>query len=1059
MQRMLLFVLGVLSAIVLLSAKNSSAIDSQKVQAFIGQDLHLSGKKLLSSQLSTGEHALLFENGFEMSIGAWEFSGDKAVVWLQSKTTEFQGRVRVDYSTIVYMTGKISVKQLQGGKSTDLSQTIVENGQGQVVRFVVRGEVFVTADEMETGDPSERELYKKAKAQVKPIEQKFLIQKEAIVPEFKEEVPAEKAAVKKPAARKVRKKAVGKGGVAAKKEEKPAEGKMVEVKEITAPQAKEVEEANEVEVAAAWEEAAAEAGQAPSVKKEVKFIYPVNFSPVGGAKPKMESTRTEDGRDVATVIGRLYVWQKQDEKGRLLEMQADNAVIFYSSRSMSEKEKGESQGIMGKSPVQAIYLSGDVVMSEGQRTIKTDELYYDFYQKKAIAVNAVMRTFDSTRGIPIYVRAAKMRQVAENKFAADNITITTSEFYQPQVSITASSIIITDTTTVDEEMKKVSDSSYDAEMRDVRMKMGKQTVFYWPFMRANLWRPDIPIKSLRIGSNRIMGTSVESQWFLARILGLKEPKGTDSTLDVDYYSKRGFGTGVGIDYERDTYFGNIKSYLISDHGEDRLGRIDSRRDLKPDEELRGRFSWEHRQFMPYNWQLTAGISYLSDEHFLESFYRNEFGTRSQETYVHLKRTQDNWSLSFLGKGRINDFADELEELPSGEYHLTGQSLFDDRMTLYSDTQVGRLRQRIGEDHQIEMNEEFYTFASHRTELDIPMRIQPFKVVPYAAGTFGYDDRSGFQRSLVDGSPTGEPGEEQVWVGEAGIRVFPQPWWKVYPNAKSRLLDIDQLRHIIKPGFTAAVFNDNTSAFEQRDVFNFSLAQILQTKRGPLDQQRNVDWMRLDLEATFVDHQDEATDAGPGPSRFIWNKPFVPMRVYSAPEIFNGDLQPPSLQRFETFGPSRNNFTADYIWRLSDTTAFLSDAYIDMQTGSVDQMNVGFARLLWPNLSYYIGTRYLKRVEVLDEKGSNAFTFAATYVIDMRYTLVFAQQFDFEYGKNIENEITLIRRYHRMCWGITYRADETLDDKAIIFSIWPQGVPEMGMGSNRRYSGLGGAAGY
>jgi hypothetical protein len=241
MQRMLLFVLGVLSATVLLSVKDSSAIDSQKVQAFIGQDLHLSGKKLLSSQLSTGEHTLLFENGFEMSIGAWEFSSDKAVVWLQSKTTEFQGRVRVDYSTTVYMTGKISVKQLQGGKSTDLSQTMVENGQGQVVRFAVRGEVFVTADEMETGDPSEREFYKKAKAQVKPIEQKFFVQKESLVPEFKEEVPVEKKTT-----------VAKKQAVAAKKTEKPAEGKMVEVKEITSPQAKAVEEANEVEVATEW---------------------------------------------------------------------------------------------------------------------------------------------------------------------------------------------------------------------------------------------------------------------------------------------------------------------------------------------------------------------------------------------------------------------------------------------------------------------------------------------------------------------------------------------------------------------------------------------------------------------------------------------------------------------------------------------------------------------------------------------------------------------------------------------------------------------------------------
>ncbi len=1055
MQRMQLFVLSVISVVVLLLAKETSAINSQNSQAFIGQDLQLGGKKLLSYQSSTGEHILVFENGFNMSIGAWEFSSDKAVVWLQSVTTEFQGRVRVDYNTNVYMTGKMAAKQLQGAKTTDLSQTMVENGQGEIVRFVVRGEVFITADEREIGDPSERELYKKAKAQVKPVEQKFFVQKEAIVPEFKEEVPPAKVPEKKAAAKKPAKKLVA----AEKKGGKAAESKMVEVKEITAPQAKAVAEANEAETAAAPpEEAAVGAEAVPVIKKEVKFTYPVNFSPVGDAALKIESTRTEDGRDIATVLGRIYVWQKQDEQGRLLELQADNAVIFYSGRRTSEKGKTETQGVLGKGPVQAIYLSGDVVMTEGQRTIRTDELYYDFYQKKAIAVNAVMKTFDAKRGVPIYVRAAKLRQVAEYQFAADNITITTDEFYQPQVSITASSIMITDTTAVEGEMKKLADSSYDAQMKDVRLKMGKQTVFYWPFMRANLQRPDIPIKSLRVGNNRTMGTSIESRWFLTRLLGLKEPHGTDTSLDLDYYSKRGFGTGVDVDYQQDTYFGSIKSYVINDHGEDRLGRIQSRRDLTPDEELRGRFSWEHRQYLPYNWQVTAGVSYLSDEHFLESFYRNEFNTKSQETYVHLKRTEDNWSLAFLGKGRINNFADELEELPSGEYHLTGQSLFDDRLTMYSDTQIGRFRQRIGEDHSTLIDENYYTFASHRTELDIPMRFGSLKVVPYAAGTFGYDDRSGFVRSLVDGSDTGEPGKEQVWVGEAGIRVFPQPWWKVYPNVKSRLWDVDQLRHIIQPSFTAAVFNDNTDAFEHRNIYNINLGQILQTKRGPEGQQRNVDWMRLDLGATFVSHQEDTTDGGPGPNRFIWNKPFVPMRVYSAPEIFNGDLQDPGLRRFETFGPTRNNYTADYIWRISDTTAFMSDAYIDMDSGTIDQFNVGFSRLLWPNLSYYVGTRYLKRLEVLDQRGSNAFTFAATYVIDPRYTLVFAQQYDFEYRANIESEVTLIRRYHRMCWGITYRADDSLDDQAIMFSIWPQGVPEMGMGS-RKYSELGGAAGY
>jgi hypothetical protein len=107
---------------------------------------------------------------------------------------------------------------------------------------------------------------------------------------------------------------------------------------------------------------------------------------------------------------------------------------------------------------------------------------------------------------------------------------------------------------------------------------------------------------------------------------------------------------------------------------------------------------------------------------------------------------------------------------------------------------------------------------------------------------------------------------------------------------------------------------------------------------------------------------------------------------------------------------------------------------------------------WPNLSYYIGSRYLKRFQVLDEKGSNVFTFAATYILDPRYTLVFSQQFDFDYGANLRSDITIIRRYHRLFYALTYSADESLDDQAIVFSIWPQGVPELALGP-RRYSGI------
>jgi hypothetical protein len=1065
-------------------------VSRQKGRAFTGQDLRMSGREVMSYQSDSGEHILVFQDGFSMSIGANQFSSRHAVVWAKGVTTEFLGESKIDYKVKAYLEGNVSVKKGKSAKTTDLSQTVVEDSKSMVVQFDVSGEVFVTADKREIADPRGLELYKRAEAAIVPVGPKFVVQPEAQVPELpKEEVrqerPAKEEAVvappkpKKEAAAVPPKPKKETAAVPAKPKKEVAAVTKAEKGRLPAPVKPRQSGLLEM-IFGAGERRPVKPTKAV-VKPEAEgphFMYPVNIAPAGAVEPKIERTKAPDGTDIATVIGRFYVWQKQDEEGGLLlELEADTAVIFYSGTEQGGEEGAESGEALAGGGVRAIYMSGDVVMTEGQRTIRADEMYYDFQNKRALAVNAVVRNFDVERGIPIYVRAVKLRRIAEDKFSAENAILTSSEFYVPQISFTASSVIITDTTAIDAQKGRVSNSSFDVQMRDVRLKKGKRTLFYWPYMRANLERPDVPIKSIHTGHDSTFGAFVESRWYLSRLLGLREPEGTESTFLLDYYGKRGIGTGVEINYARENYYGELLGYVISDHGEDRLGRMRSRKDLEPDHELRGRFTWRHRQFLPYNWQLTTGISYISDEHFIESFYRREFNTgEKQETYIHLKRLQDNWALSILGKGRINKFADELEELPQVEFHLTGQSLFEDRFTLYSDTEIGRLRQRIGKDHSqpihlglplvatnlTEINEDWFSFVSHRTELDMPILAEPFKIVPYIAGTFGYDDRSGYTRTLVDGSNTGSFGEENIWIGEAGVRVFPRPYWKVYPNVKSRLWDVNQLRHIIRPYVTAVAYEESDNVVEQRDALNAGVSQRLLTKRGSGNEQRTIEWMRLDTEITWLNHTGEAEDASP--DRYIWARPIVPARVLSAPEIFNGDLishdgvKATGLHRFEMWGPRRDYFSADYIWRISDTTALLSDLNFDIQSSVVQQFNIGFSHLCWPNLSYYIGSRYLRRVRVLDEKGSNAFVFAATYVLDPRYTIVFAQEFDFDYGVNVRSDITLLRRYHRMYYGLTFSADESLDRQAIVFSIWPQGVPELGIGG-KRYMGLTGPGGY
>jgi hypothetical protein len=779
---------------------------------------------------------------------------------------------------------------------------------------------------------------------------------------------------------------------------------------------------------------------AQTSKKE----YTVSIAPLTGVPATIEWSRAENGEETSTIIGRARLaWQEvgqETEPAPPYELEADSLVLWRNVAEAGQPKTGLPVSSQGG--VTQVYVQGDVVLRQGERTIRADEMFYDLQNQRALARNVVLETFDTTRRIPVFVRARELRQLAPNEFEGRDIVLTTSEFWRPQMALEAARIHVTDRTEVAKPEGILPKSSLDVEARDVRIKYYNLTVLRLPVVRSDRDRPDVPIRSISVGQDRAFGTSVETRWYLSRLLGLKEPEGTDSWLDLDYYGKRGPAGGIEVNYEREDSFGSLLGYIIDDHGEDRLSR--TRKNVAVPDETRGRFRLQHRQFLPYHWQLTGEVSYLSDQNFLEQFYRTEFNVgKEQETLLHLKRIQDNWGLSLLGKVRINDFQDQIEELPSAEYHLTGQSLFDDRFTFFSDSQVSRYRFRLRSGSPVREPDDFFVYTATRNELDLPMNLGLLKAVPFVAGTLGYDDGAGFRARLDD-----EPAESEdlIGIGEAGVRVSTPSFWCVYPQVESRLLDLHQLRHVIQPTLEAVAYTESDAVAEQRDTLDLGISQRLQTKRGLPGRQRTVDWLELNTDFVWV---NESSEESPAPDRFIWNTPFIPL----ANRI--GTVIPP-LDRRTTglFGPRQNYVSADMTLRLTDTTAVLSDAYFGMQTGTLEQFDVGFSRLCWPNLSYYVGTRYLRSVENgLGQHGSNALTLSATYVLDPRYTAVVSQQYDFAYGKNIRTDIALIRKYHRLNLALTYSIDESLDEQRIVLSLWPEGLTELAFGL-RRYMGLG-----
>ena len=945
---------------------------------WLTHDLHLAAREVLSQETESGQHVLVFRQGFSMILGGRQFTSDSAVVWIRLSALGPQEPSGPGYEIQAYLRGRVSSKQTAGLQSLDMKEVVTKRGEAVVIAASIGGEVFVTADDRQRVSLGGLPICQEA---IAAFDQAGL------------ELPPVRVVQGPPIA--------------------------------TAP---------EPDRRARDESAAG---------------YTVSIAPRDEATLAVEFGLPKDGVQIVTMIGRAYaLWQEPADDGgpdRLIELQADSLVLWR--RVADEAPQASDASPMQQEGVIGIYVAGDVQFREGQHTIRADEFYYDLQIGGGLARNAVMRSFDPSRNVPIYVRARELRQVSKRQFEANDVTLTTSEFRTPQVSVSASKIRILDRTGDAERDGRVAEGSYTAEMKDVRFKYYDTTIFALPSVRSDLEGLDVPIRSIRMGHDSTYGTSVETRWFLSRILGLREPEGTDSTLSLDYYGDRGAGGGVEVDYERENYFGRLLGYAIEDHGQDRLGR--TRKNVDVPDETRGLFKFQHRHFLPYSWQLTAETSYLSDRNFLEQYYRREFFVdKEQETVLHLKRIDGNRGFAALGKARINDFADKVEEQPSAEYHWTGQSLFGDRFTFFSDTQVSRYRYRYAQGTAPDGPEDFFGFAQTRNELDMPMAVGKSKVVPFVAGTFAFDDGTGFRAELDD-----TPGEVEnsVWIGEAGVRMSAQPFWRVYPGVRSRLWDLDRLRHVIRPSLTAVTYVQSDAVAEQRDTLDLGISQRLQTRRGPAGRRRTVDWLDLDLDFVWV---NDSGDPGAGPDQFIWNDPFIPLVNR------RGDVLAPQDRRTTgMFGPRRNYTSAAMTLRLSDTTAVLGDVYVDMQSGAVKQVNMGFSRLCWPDLSYYIGSRYLRDVENgLGQKGSNALTFAATYVLDPRYTAVFAQQYDFDYGLNIRSDLTLIRKYHRLNLAVTVSADESLDEERVVLSLWPEGVPELAFGL-RRYVGLGASETY
>jgi hypothetical protein len=165
------------------------------------------------------------------------------------------------------------------------------------------------------------------------------------------------------------------------------------------------------------------------------------------------------------------------------------------------------------------------------------------------------------------------------------------------------------------------------------------------------------------------------------------------------------------------------------------------------------------------------------------------------------------------------------------------------------------------------------------------------------------------------------------------------------------------------------------------------------------------------------------------------------------EVSNGYANPlrPENSR------ARNYFAGDLAYRISDSTSFLYDFNFDLNDRSFDRHDFAIAVERDPRLSYVLGSRYAGDIDLsLVGGGWN-------YKLTEKHLTAFRAWWDVDTGRVGEVTVSYVRKLPRWWVGISLEYDNVDDNKTVMLSLWPEGIPEWTLGS-RRFTGLGSSTG-
>ena len=523
---------------------------------------------------------------------------------------------------------------------------------------------------------------------------------------------------------------------------------------------------------------------------------------------------------VAVITGGVTIIVDGADSVGSIDISTDRLVIWT---------KGTEQPDLGGRTLQRddmpleLYMEGNIEFRQADRLVTAQSMYYDVRKQIGVVMNAEMLATVKKFEGKLRFQAGELRQLSQNKFAAQGARFTTSRFGEPGYWIQANNVELEDNPRVTTDPNTglpivdpntgggAIDHQWELTASDNYVFVEGLPIFYWPTLTTNLEQPGFYIKEVRFRNDQVFGTQILTDWDAYQLFGIRRPiPNTSWELSLDYLSERGPGVGTKYKYLLPSFLGidgstkgRLDAYFIHDSGLDNLGQ--DYRAVVPSTEERGRLLYNHRQEFGSGYQLTAELGIISDRNFLQQYYEPEWwNSKDETTGVEFKRYVDNSSWAVTADMRLQHFFSTTSWLPRGDHFLLGQSLLDDWLTWYSHSSAAYAQYRPAtippSDPAFQLlpweltpgglpaNESGGRFVTTQ-EIDLPIQAGVVKVVPYALGQLAHWGED------LNGQPLDRA------FGQLGIRAS-LPMWKANPLVESQLWNVHGLAH--KVSFEAEV---------------------------------------------------------------------------------------------------------------------------------------------------------------------------------------------------------------------------------------------------------------